>query len=67
MREVYVEQITQAVRDMCIDAACNLPEDEEKLLREAVNTEVSEFGKYSLEKIVKNVEVARNDMDKGDD
>lgn len=59
MREITAEQITEAVKRMSIEAACDLPEDVEKLLKEAVATEESQFGKYSLEKIVKNVELAR--------
>ncbi|WP_077214432.1 fumarate hydratase [Bacillus dakarensis] len=59
MKEITVDVISAAVKELCIDAACNLPEDVEKLLREAVHKEESKFGKYSLEKIVKNVELAR--------
>ncbi|MFE8701533.1 fumarate hydratase [Cytobacillus sp. FJAT-54145] len=59
MREISVEQIIQTVKELSIDAACNLPEDVEKLLKKAVETEESQFGKYSLEKIVKNVELSR--------
>ncbi|SDZ51333.1 fumarate hydratase subunit alpha [Evansella caseinilytica] len=61
MRELSVDKITEAVKRLCIEAACDLPEDVEKLIREAVDKEESKFGKYSLEKIVKNVELSRNE------
>lgn len=59
MREISVEQIIQTVKELSIEAACDLPKDVEKLLKKAVETEESQFGRYSLEKIVKNVELAR--------
>lgn len=61
MREITVELITKTVRDLSIEAACDLPEDVEKLLKKAAGEEESQFGKYSLEKIVKNVELARRE------
>lgn len=59
LKEIQKETIVDAVREMCINAACDLPEDVESALRKAVEVEESEFGKYSLEKIVKNVEISR--------
>jgi fumarate hydratase subunit alpha len=59
MREISVEQIIQTVKELSIEAACDLPQDVEKLLKKAVETEESQFGRYSLEKIVKNVELSR--------
>lgn len=59
MREIFVEQIIQTVKELSIEAACDLPLDVEKLLKKAVETEESQFGRYSLEKIVKNVELSR--------
>ncbi|HAQ08508.1 MAG TPA: fumarate hydratase [Bacillus bacterium] len=61
MREISVELITKTVRDLSIEAACDLPKDVEKLLKKAAGEEESQFGKYSLEKIVKNVELARRE------
>lgn len=40
-------------------AACDLPEDVENLIAAGLEKEESEFGKYSLEKILKNVKLAR--------
>lgn len=61
MRQVSVNEIIKSVRAMCISAACDLPKDVEKLIKEAAQTEESHFGKYSLEKIVKNIELARSE------
>lgn len=61
MKQIRTEQITRAVKEMCIEAACDLPVEVEKLIKEALEKEESEFGKYSLEKIDKNVAVARKD------
>lgn len=61
MKQIHVEAITKTVKDLCIEAAYDLPEDVENLLREAVEKEESQFGRYSLEKIVKNVELARRE------
>lgn len=61
MREIAVETITKTVKELCIEAACNLPHDVEALLHQAVEREESQFGRYSLEKIVKNVELARRE------
>ncbi len=61
MKEISVEAIVKTVKDLCIEAACDLPLDVEALIREAVDKEESQFGRYSLEKIVKNVELARKE------
>ena len=62
MREITVEQIIAAVRQMCIDASCDLPKDVEKAIVEAAEHEVSPFGQYSLQKIVKNIGIARGNI-----
>lgn len=61
IRKISTEQITETVRGLCIKAACDLPEDVEKLLVEGLEKEESQFGKYSLEKILKNVKLARDE------
>ena len=33
MREIPVEQITETVKRLCIEAACNLPGDAEQLIK----------------------------------
>lgn len=59
MREIAAEKITEAIRKMCIEASCDLPLDVEKLIVEAAEREISPFGQYSLQKIVKNIGIAR--------
>jgi fumarate hydratase subunit alpha len=59
MREVSAILITETVRNLCIKAACDLPEDVENLIAAGLEQEESQFGIYSLEKILKNVKLAR--------
>ncbi|OIJ14100.1 fumarate hydratase [Anaerobacillus arseniciselenatis] len=61
IREISTEKITEAVRGLCMKAACDLPEDVEKLIEEGLEKEESQFGKYSLEKILKNVKLSREE------
>lgn len=62
MKEIKAGKITEEVKRLCIEAACDLPEDVETLLRQAETKEESEFGCYSLEKVIENFELARRDM-----
>lgn len=61
MKEINVSAITQAVAQACIEAACDLPADVEALVQHAAETEQSEFGKYAMDKICKNIRIARED------
>jgi len=61
MREISAQKIVETVRTLCIEAACNLPEDVEQLIKKNQTLEESEFGKYIFEKIVENVELARRE------
>lgn len=61
MKEINVATITEEVARLCIEAACDLPADVEKLIREATAAEESEFGKYAMEKVCKNITIARED------
>lgn len=61
MREIPVEQITETVRSLCIEAACNLPEDVEQLIKKNQALEESQFGKYIFQQIVENIELARKE------
>lgn len=61
MREISAKLITETVKNLCMKAACDLPEDVEKLIAQGLEKEESEFGKYSLEKILKNVKLAREE------
>lgn len=61
MREIDVKEVTRVVRDLCIKAACDLPEDVENLIAKGLEKEESDFGRYSLEQILNNVKLARKD------
>lgn len=61
MKEISVNRIAQEVKRLCIEAACDLPVDVEKLIVKATETEESEFCKYAMEKICRNVKIARED------
>lgn len=61
MKEIDVATITEEVARLCIEAACDLPADVEKLIVEATQAEVSEFGKYAMEKVCQNIAIARAD------
>ena len=54
MREITCEQITEAVRNLCIEANCALPEDVQKTLCAACQTEQSPVGQGILGDIVEN-------------
>lgn len=59
MKEINVEDITREVARLCIEAACDLPRDVEKLVRQALDTEESDFGVYAMEKVCRNIGIAR--------
>lgn len=59
MKEINASDIAREVRRMCIEAACDLPADVERLIERAAETEESEFGRYAMEKICRNVKIAR--------
>ena len=59
MKEINVADIVAEVRRLCIEAACDLPRDVEKLIHQATETEESEFGTYAMEKICRNIKIAR--------
>jgi len=61
MREITFEQIASAVADLCIEANWDLPQDVEKAIREAAEREDSPLGRYVLQQLVKNLEIARRD------
>lgn len=59
MRELDVREIENAVREMCISANCNLPEDIYKKLCRSERNEESETGKDILRNIIKNANLAK--------
>lgn len=59
MREIHVDRITKAVRDMVMDACVNLGPDMVRALDRARKTEKSPLGLAVLNEIVENAELAR--------
>jgi fumarate hydratase subunit alpha len=58
MRVIKAADITAAVKDLCIDAGYNLPDDVVKLLKKFAAEEESEVAKQILEKLIENAAVA---------
>ena len=61
MRELLVEKITDAVKEMCISINYELSEDMSCALRAAVDKEESPLGKQVLEQLQENLVIARED------
>jgi len=59
MREIHTNQITTAVRDLCIDANTHLGEDVLEAFAKAIDQEVSPTGKDILKKLVENAGIAK--------
>ncbi len=62
MREINVSEVTEAVRNMCIDANYALSDDMKKALETAQKEEVSELGKQIFSQLEENLEIAANDQ-----
>ncbi|MDD6563653.1 MAG: fumarate hydratase [Clostridiales bacterium] len=58
MRTVNSEEITKAVREMCISANCHLNPDIRKALEDGINTEKSEVSKGVLKNLLANADIA---------
>lgn len=61
MREVDVKDITQAVRDMCIDANYELSSDMKEALCDAQGKEESDLGKKIFSQLQENLKIAEED------
>ncbi|MFC2639140.1 MAG: fumarate hydratase [Mitsuokella sp.] len=59
MRELDAKQITEAVAQMCKEAAYYLPKDVYNALKRGRETEKSSVGQAVLDQIIKNAEIAR--------
>src|ERR687893_552353 len=59
MREIEAQNVTEAVRDLCIEANTRLPEDHLAALRRALGEEESALGREVIERLLENAEVAR--------
>lgn len=61
MRSINVEEVTQAVAKLCVDACYYLSEDVYEALVKAKETEESPLGKDVIDQIVQNADIARNE------
>lgn len=61
MKEISTVVIIEAVRKLCIEANCCLPQDMMEALQQGERDEVSEVGKEILRDICKNADLARQE------
>ena len=61
MREIHVNEISIAVRDLCIEANTHLGQDVLDAFNRAIELETSPTGKDILEKLVENARIARDE------
>lgn len=61
MKTIYTTQITQAVRELCIEANHVLTPDMDTALKQAVSTEKSPLGKQILNQLQDNLQIADTD------
>ena len=61
MREIKVSEITEKIKNMCIDVNLNLSDDMRSALKEASQEEDSELGKHILKQLEKNLEIASSE------
>ncbi|MBR5356070.1 MAG: fumarate hydratase [Lachnospiraceae bacterium] len=62
MRELNVEKITQAVKEMCIEANHFLSPDMNEAIKDSKKREESEIGKKILSQLEENLKIAKEDM-----
>ena len=62
LREVNVSEITQSIKEMCIEANHFLSKDMENALYKAKNSEETDLGKQVLEKLCENMKIAGEEM-----
>lgn len=62
MKTVNVSQITQNIKEMCIEANHYLAPDMDSALKNAVDTEKSPLGKQILNQLQDNLQIAGSDM-----
>jgi len=61
MREINVLEITKAVKKLCVDANYYLSDDVKNKIKEAYNNESWDMARDILDKILTNVEIAKNE------
>ncbi len=62
MRELHIDEIIRTVRQMCIDANCNLNPDVQTALERGLEKESSPIAQTMLTDILKNAEIARTEQ-----
>lgn len=62
MKTINVTQITQTIKELCIEANHFLTPDMDKALKDAVTTEQSPLGKQILNQLQDNLKIAGEDM-----
>lgn len=58
MREINAEQITENIKEMCIQANYGLSSDMDQAMKDAVKTEKSELGRKILDQLQENLQIA---------
>jgi len=61
MREISAQEITEVVKDLCIDANYNLGEDILSAFERAIKTEESPTGRGVLKELIENARIAREE------
>lgn len=62
MREIHIDQIIDTVRQMCIDANCNLNSDVRCALEQGLSEETGEIARTMLTDILKNADIAKEEQ-----
>ena len=62
MRTINVEEITQNIKEMCIEANHFLSKDMDSAMKHAVSTEKSPLGCQILSSLQENLQIAGEDM-----
>ena len=62
MRTLNVSKITEAVKEMCIEANHFLAEDMREAIQDAAGMEESPLGRQILEQLQENMKIAGEDM-----
>ncbi|WP_026665404.1 fumarate hydratase [Butyrivibrio sp. FC2001] len=62
MRNIYVSEITKAVKELCIDANHKLSPDMEEAIKKAKELEKSDLGRRIFDQLEENLKIAGNDQ-----
>ena len=62
MRDISVKQITENIKEMCIEANHYLADDMKQAINKASEEENSKLGKNVLEQLQKNLKIASEEM-----